>query len=849
VLGTEIELAPAEIVGAIVSPINKLDKAAKGVRAAAAIGTRDAFLAGMGYSDSTDLGEMVKGGVEMAPYGLAGGVALGSAAVGVKKAYVKLRPARAPSAPAVDPTPARAAKPKTKPNGVAEGPDAAPVRAAEPEKGALFTPEELVADPEMAVRRAKQRIAKLTPEEAQSWVARISKAEETGELLDDPHYRSILNIDTSGVIEDAARPILAINAAEEVLDTLKAAAQAGKQPTEAIKAKAADGLAGMTDTKLDEMVARSAQSPADNALAALLMVKSGVEAVRSYDRFLSALAEGAGGARETLQAELGRSVYLYASGRAIRSDTGRGLQAGQIGQRLAGEHLETTWALPPRETAERFNEALNQLDLDDLKDHLSKLRSGDDLGRVLDPLMDPEHARSVAMWRRAVGSFESALKSTVLTPITGVVNAVSNVLHDGFRNGLARRLVEAYHTANSNEIAALSMRLEREAANAAYWQAHIHGLRAMLDRVKFDLWEGVESTAGLVSRKARERATASRTALSAANEFDLVPKDFAKGKKPSSMDPAYRLRVNDLGAYEQKVADLQASGAFGSVWARMYQAGAVTLNAAAREGFTDYDQYQNYEQATQAGVAAAAFGMKDVVLSKSYMKSLRDFMSLLTGGEATWQTVAGNAASSLIPFGGTQRLVNDTLVGHPLQAVTVSDNLYRSLIGVGLGLPARLNALGDKMDGRTLGIAAGEEQDSLEEVGRMLQEYRLDVSDVKATDPAGFQLSSQQLNRLRYLRGHAALDVEGRTLREALADAMVSEEFQLFGSREARQALVNRTIRSFNAPARALLEEEDADYAGRRAAKSVYEDWIKDGASVSDATEASMSELADYIDD
>ena len=670
------------------------------------------------------------------------------------------------------------------------------------------------------------------------------------------------------------------------------------------------------------------------------------------------------------------------------------------------------------------------------------------------------------------------MKSNALTPVTAVFNGLGAVIHDSFRNGLGRRWAAARAAMNGEEMKALGLRLELEAANEAYARAHLYGLKSMLDRIKFDFWDSVEGIAGVGfgSGKVRLKASASRQALAAKGNFSGQVREL------SSQNPKARLRVNDLDAFNARMDELASTGGFGKVMAAATRVGAVSLNTvdalgtaagklftgavddwgkgfaafkeqhalaarsamkealeanldpsaipefvkgrtqakvnipdedmwaqaeeaimrgnepdaevadfiarkaavehealkvtlqdgpqtelgkasanflskldptgivlpyirtpirllerglidytpfgrfanegrqiiarggpeaamfkaqmeigttvsamgvalgasglfvvtngdwenarnmegepalrlqigdfhvefgrldpfvttlalgalwgqAAKDGFTDYAQYGDFEQARQAGLATAAFGFKDAVLSKSYLKSLKDFIEMFFDGSANkTEKLAGSVASRMIPLGGTQKLVNDTVRENAVEATSISDTLYRNLIGVGIGLPTKRNALGDAIEGRDLGVSIGLSNDTVDDVGIKLKEMGFNLQDVKRTDPKGGRLSAQQLDRLRYVRGHLATDSEGRTMREALAELLTDPLFTELGSKEAQQDLINETIRDFNKPAREIMEDEDKDFASMRSARLSFEEYLKQGETLTAAT-------------
>lgn len=1086
VFGHELQLAPSEIVGGIVSPLNKVGAATKGVKAAVVIGGRDAFIAGAGYSKSAEWDGMLSDGLHAIPWGLAGGAIFGAGAKGVKVAAIKLRPKK-PVAPDVAPAPPTP-KPKA---GVAEDVPA-PVKAAEPEPGALLVANELIEAPEEALAKAKVRIAKMTDEEAEAFASRVEKAEIDGDLLDDPHYRSLLHVDITSSDVDADKFLRAVNAFEDTTEEVLERVASTKVKTAQVDRDVAKDLeGGLTDEKLAGLATRSTQTVRDARTAIIIKAKAAIDAAKAHIDYLAAKKAGAVDAADAFKERLGRALYVYAHGRAIRSNQARSLQIGQEDIDLLGSLDEGVWQVDQVQLKQDVAAALGHMDTGDLTNLIARLKTGADSDEVLGTLLDPKKAEAYSNWRKASGTFEAFMKSNSLTVATGLTNAVSNVLHDAFRNGLARRLAAARLARDGKALEALGVQMELKAANAVYLRSHLVGLRAMLDRIKYDAWDAVEHIAGVGfgSGKVRAKASASKTALAAQGNFTT------KVRENSSLNRSARLGVSDIDGFNAEMDSLAASGAFGRVWSAAQRAGAVALNTAdslgtaagklftgaiddwgssfvafkekhalaarsavreamerglapedipsfvekrtaekvaipddtmweryinellhdgelsgdvadwatrrkavsveaqrvmfqdgpqttvgkttsaaleaidghgvilpyirtptrllerglvdytpwgkaaeanrkliaaggpqaelvkaqmaiggtsiaigfllgslgiaqvtngdwdnsknlegtrplrlqfgdfhvefgrldpfatvlglgamfgqaGKDGFTDFEQYQDYRQATQAGFTTLASGFKDAVLSKSYLQGLsRAIDSLLNVDDGRAASFAGSTAGSvgqrLIPLSGQQRQLNDTLSGYQRDAVGFTENIYKGIIGLGLGLPIRRNALGDPVESQFLGLDVGVVNDTVDEVGKRLKDLGIPLSDVKKTDPAGFRLSAQQLDRLRELRGHEATDKEGRTLREALLDLLDSQEFADMGSKEARKDMVAEAIRSFNKPARELLAEEDPTYSASRDFHTTFKDYLKAGDSLTTAQDTAAAGALD----
>src|SRR3546814_11688121 len=94
-----------------------------------------------------------------------------------------------------------------------------------------------------------------------------------------------------------------------------------------------------------------------------------------------------------------------------------------------------------------------------------------------------------------------------------------------------------------------------------------------------------------------------------------------------------------------------------------------------------------------------------------------------------------------------------------------------------------------------------------DELTKRLQELEIDLRDVSKSDPSGFKLSAEQLDRLRQIRGHEATDENGSTLREALQDTLDDPWFKGLKTKNAKQSAVAEIISGFNKEAKARSEE------------------------------------------
>ena len=239
----------------------------------------------------------------------------------------------------------------------------------------------------------------------------------------------------------------------------------------------------------------------------------------------------------------------------------------------------------------------------------------------------------------------------------------------------------------------------------------------------------------------------------------------------------------------------------------------------------------------------------DSVLSKSYLTGLRDFT------EIAFDTSVGDAGDKaakvytsvltrLVPMSGTGRMVNDTSRYSAPEAIGLADQMLRTIPGAGIHLPVRRDILGDPVKGRSFGIAFGDsgttEGKPLTSVKAKLRDLGITLQDLRKTDPKGFRLTGEQLDELRRIRGHEALDGEGRTMQEALGELFASGEFRGM-AKEAKKEAVADAIRQFNEPARQLLEERNAQYYSSREAARALADYRKDGMGPDEAEQEMLA--------
>lgn len=181
--------------------------------------------------------------------------------------------------------------------------------------------------------------------------------------------------------------------------------------------------------------------------------------------------------------------------------------------------------------------------------------------------------------------------------------------------------------------------------------------------------------------------------------------------------------------------------------------------------------------------------------------------------------------------------------GEAPEAVSLMDKMLRTVPGFGHRLPPRVDALGDPVEGRFMGLAAGSKNTD-DAVKRQLIHLDIDITNLNKTDPAGFTLNSEELSELRRIRGHEATDANGMTMREALADLFADPEFQALPTKDQKQDRVRDAMQPFSQSARALFEERNPQYAADRTANKAFLDYMAQGFGSADARATADEDVA-----
>jgi hypothetical protein len=276
------------------------------------------------------------------------------------------------------------------------------------------------------------------------------------------------------------------------------------------------------------------------------------------------------------------------------------------------------------------------------------------------------------------------------------------------------------------------------------------------------------------------------------------------------------------------------------------------IGQTLREGFREGTEYDAHEGVRAALATALVHIPRDAFLGKSYLTGLKDLNEMLfsrdeaTLGDSVSKHLSG-IMTRLVPLGGESRQINDTLHGSAVEATTLTDQMLRTIPGAGIYAPVKRDILGDPVKGRLLGIAVGDsgETDGAE-IGAVKAELRtlaIAVPNLRKADPAGFDLTAAQLDRLRELRGKIAVDDVGNTLPQALTGLFADEWYRGLPSKRQKRDAVLEVIRSFNDPARALLMDEDPTYTANREGWAAFKEYLADGERPEEARRAAVSDV------
>ncbi len=443
------------------------------------------------------------------------------------------------------------------------------------DEGAILTTRELVGDMSAARKAIAERVGKMTVQQAQRLGERLERAELEGDIVDDPHYRSFLGIDASEHLLDPATARQAALLLEEATEAVLEKAGLGTKTTgQADHAFREAYGAGVTAADTAAALERTQQAVSDGRIGGHQQMLAALQFTRAKDKFLPKIMQGDREAREGLLDELTKAIRIHAEGTAIKANIARSLadMRWHKGKLAFGEvrddvlHIETFESI-----RKRVDESLKELGEGEFADIMSRLHTLDDLDRVQQILLNPLEAQAVSAWRKTFNTVSSFIKSNSLTPASGLFNTIGFVAHDLFRNGAAKRWAARNFELAGKADEALALRFELDVGRRVYMAAHKRGIRAAMERMKWEWWSDVERVASVGLGKGSKlalKATASKVAL------------VAKGyRAPDLREWGDRatLAVTDLTGFDRRMSEV-SGGAFGRLMETLHRTRAATAN-------------------------------------------------------------------------------------------------------------------------------------------------------------------------------------------------------------------------------------------------------------------------------
>jgi hypothetical protein len=300
--------------------------------------------------------------------------------------------------------------------------------------------------------------------------------------------------------------------------------------------------------------------------------------------------------------------------------------------------------------------------------------------------------------------------------------------------------------------------------------------------------------------------------------------------------PAHRVNLPgggyvEFGRLEPLALGLAMGGVIGQMW------------KASQESGDRYGQ----DDAIATAMAVAYGGFRDAILEKSYLTGLNELFEALTSKEGSivdyYQKFAFDSAGRMIPFSGTFRQANEAIAGHALEAATALDRIAKVTPGMGAYLPARRDALGNVVEANLFGIKAGTVSDE-DEVTLKLRELGVDITSLRKADPAGFDLTSEELSELRRIRAEEAYNRDGLTMKQALGQLFEDPGFQSLQDRSQAQEAVVEVMSQFNEPAREIFEQQNQGYLADRETARSFTLYMKEGLQREEAREVAVESAA-----
>jgi hypothetical protein len=443
------------------------------------------------------------------------------------------------------------------------------------DEGAILTTRELVGDISAARTAITDRVGKMTVQQAQRFAERLERAELEGGMVDDPHYRSLLGIDVSDHLLDQDTAKQAATLLEEATEAVLEKAGMGKRTTGQNDHAFREAFgAGVTEADTGEALERSRHLINDARIGGHQQMLAALQFTRAKDKYLPKIMQGDREAREGLLDELSKAIRIHAEGTVIKAQMARGL-ADMRWHKGKLAFAEIRDDVPHVETLEsirkKVDASLQELGGGEFADLMSKLHSLDDLDRVQRVLLNPQEAQALGAWKRTINTVGSFIKSNSLTPASGLFNTIGFVMHDMFRNGAAKRWAARNFELAGKTDEALALRFELEVGRRVYMAAHQRGIRAALDRVKWEWWSDVERIASV------GLGADSKVALKAGASKLAMVRDGFRAPDVREFEDKARLAVTNLTGFNAKMEEV-SGGSFGRLLETLHRTRAATAN-------------------------------------------------------------------------------------------------------------------------------------------------------------------------------------------------------------------------------------------------------------------------------
>jgi len=449
------------------------------------------------------------------------------------------------------------------------------------EDGAILTTRELVGEASVARKAIQERVDKMTVQQAQRWAQRLENAELDGGVIDDPHYRSLLGLDATdhGLDADGAKRAanLLEEATEAVLEKAGLGAKTTRQQDNAFRE--AYG-AGVTEADTAEALERTQKAVTDGRIGGHQQMLAALQFTRAKDKYLPEILKGNPEAREGLLDELSKAIRIHAEGTAIKAQIARGLadMRWHKGKLAFAEIRDDVLHVETQESIRnKVDASLKELGEGEFADLMSKLHNLDDLDRVQQVLLNPAEASALSTWRRTLNTLSSFIKSNSLTPASGLFNTIGFMTHDFFRNDAAKRWAARNFELAGKADEALALRFELDVGRRVYMTAHKRGIRAAMDRVKWEWWSDVERIAstGL-------GANSPQALKASASKLAMIERGFRAPDVREFEDKA-RLNVTNLTAFDKRMEEV-AGGSFGYLLETLHRSRASLGNIVDAAG-------------------------------------------------------------------------------------------------------------------------------------------------------------------------------------------------------------------------------------------------------------------------